>query len=173
MRRITALVDHELTWTQPSGLKSQYELRFGNELVATLRFPKTLGSHAVAEAEDGSWRFERVGFWKTKTIIKTGESETEIAAYETNVWKGGGSLIFPNGRKYVMVANIWKSRFEFRTDADETLIEINNSSVLRLSATVRMYRKAVRIPEFPMIVLFGSYLVVMSRRDAAAHTATS
>lgn len=172
MRKITALVDHELTWTQPSGFKSQYELRFGDELVATLRFQKAFGSLAVAESEDGHWTFDRIGFWKTRTIIKKGDSDTEIAAYQTNVWKGGGNLIFPDGRKYVMVHNVWKSRFEFRTEAGETLIEINNSGAFRLSATVRMYRKAVQIPEFPLMVLFGSYLVVMARRDAAAHAAT-
>ncbi len=169
MRKITALVDHELTWTQPNAFKSEYELRFGDELVGTVRLPKFLSSKAVAESGDGSWTFERVGFWRAKTIIRASGSDSDLAVYSHNAWKGGGTLELAAGRKLIVKTNVWRSTLDVQTAIGEPLIHIKNRGVFRLSASVQMYRKALQIPELPWIVLLGLYLIVMTRRDAAKH----
>lgn len=169
MRKITALVDHELTWVQPRALKSEFELRFGDELVGTLRFPKMLSTVAVAECGEGCWTFQRVGFWKTRTIVRANGSNSDSGIYTSNTWKGGGVLEMPDKRKFNVATSVWKSILEFRTEAGETLIHIKNSGVFRHSSCVQMYRKALHIPEFPWLVLLGLYLTIMARRDAATH----
>jgi hypothetical protein len=169
MRKITALVDHELNWTQPNAFKSVFELRFGGELVATLRFPKFLSTLAQAESEEGCWTFERVGFWKSRIIVRACGADSDLAVYIHNAWKGGGTLELSGGRKVAVAANVWKSTLEFRAEAGETLIHTVNRGVFRHNMTVQMYRKALQMPELPWMVMFGLYLAVMSRRDAARH----
>ena len=36
MKKIAELIDRELIWTQPSAFKMQYELRAGENVIATL-----------------------------------------------------------------------------------------------------------------------------------------
>ncbi len=172
MKNIRSVIDHELSWSQQSLFKNEFELRFGGELVATLRLPKMMGNLAVAESGDGSWTFQRTGFWKTKTFIKASGSADELGSYRRNTWRGGGALELTNGRKFIVWKSIWKRLSEFRTEEGEPLFEIQQRGSFRLSASVRMNRRALQIPELPWMVLFGFYLEVMARNDAANHAAT-
>jgi len=173
MRRIASVIDHELTWVQPSAFKSEFELRFGDELLGTLHFPKFLSSRAEAETADGRWTFERAGFWKRRTVIRTSEAETDLAVYVPNVWKGGGTLQVEGGSKFIAEVSRWRGTLEFKTERGETLVHIKNRGVFRHSASVQMYRRALPIAELPWMVPLGLYLFIMLQREAAAHAAAS
>jgi hypothetical protein len=80
-------------------------------------------------------------------------------------------LELPDGHKYVITSNIWKSNLDFRTEAGETLFQIKNRGVFRVSASVRMNRTALQVPEFPWMALLGLYLTVMMRRESAGAAA--
>jgi hypothetical protein len=171
MRTMTAFVDHTLTWIKPKIFKSDYELRFGDELIATLCFQKIFSSTAIAESGDGCWTFERVGFFKKKTVIHPRSSSAILGIFTKNTWKKGGYLELSDGRKFIVIASLWKNTIEFKTDIGESLIHMKSHGVFRLSATVQMYRKCLHIPELPWMVMLGLYLIIMMKRDAAAHAA--
>jgi hypothetical protein len=173
MRTLASIIDHELAWNQPGAFKSQFELRFGDELVGTLRFPKFLRSLAEAETGDGHWTFQRVGFWKKRTVVRVPESETEVAVYVPNTWKQGGTLEVENGGKILVEASRWKRTLHFKTEAGESLVDIKFRGTFRQSATVQMYRKALQVGALPWMVPLGLYLFIMMQRDAAAHAAAS
>lgn len=173
MRKIASVIDHELTWVQPSAFKSHYELRFGDELIGTLRFPKFLSSLAEAETADGRWTFQRVGFWKKRTVVRASSAAADLAVYVPNVWRGGGTLEVEGGSKYMLEVSRWRSTVEFKTETGESLIHMKNRGVFRHSASVQMYRKALQTPELSWMVPLGLYLFVMMQRDTAAHAAAS
>jgi hypothetical protein len=173
MRTLASIIDHELTWVQPSAFKSQFELRFGDEVVGTLRFPKFLSSFAEAETGDGRWTFQRVGFWKKRTMVRASESEAEVAIYVPNTWKRGGTLDIETGGKIVIEASRWKGTIQFKSEAGESLADIKVRGVFRHTASVQMYRKALQVAALPWMVPFGLYLFIMMQRDAAAHAAAS
>jgi hypothetical protein len=172
MKNIRSVIDYELTWSQQSVMKNEFELRFGGELVAILRLPKMVGTTGIAESGDGSWTFERIGFWKSRSIVKASGSTVELGSYTQNTWKPGGVLQLPNGKKLVFRRN-WRGISEFQTEAGETLFQIQTRAFFRVSATVRINRVALQTPELPWLVLFGFYLGVLARRDASTHAATS
>jgi hypothetical protein len=171
MKTIRSVVDHELTWSQESVFKSEFELRFGGEPVATLRLPKMIGTKGVAESGDGSWTFERIGFWKMKTDVTDGRSSVVLGSYASNAWKPGGVLQLPNGKKFTFWRSGWKRTAEFRTEEGEPLFQIQYRGSFRVSASVRINRLALQTPELPWMVLLGFYLGVMARRDSAKHAA--
>jgi hypothetical protein len=171
MRRISALVDHEITWQQLPGFKSEYELRFGDDLVATMKLPKMLSSAAVFQCEEGSWTIERVGLLSSKTVVRGGNSNAEIAAYTARAWKGGGTLELTEGRKLELRTSIWKSTFEWCTDAGESLVFMKGRGFLKYYVDVRMNRAALKWPELPWLVALAFYQMIMMRRDSAAHSA--
>jgi hypothetical protein len=172
MKNIRSVVDYELTWSQQSVWKHEFELRFGGELVATLRLPKMMGTIGVAESGDGSWTFERIGFWKSRSVIKASGSTVELGSYTSNTWKPGGILQLPNEKKLVFRRN-WRGISEFQTEVGDTLFQIQTRAAFRVSASVRINRVALQTPELPWLVLFAFYLGVMARRDAAHHATAS
>jgi hypothetical protein len=172
MRSILSVVDFELTWAQQSAFKNSYELHFGGELVATLQFPKMRATHAIAETGDGVWKFERNGFWKSKVVVTRTNAAGELGSYTSKGWRGGGIIQMPDGRTFTTWRGFWHRTLELRTDAGESLVQIQDHSGIRLKATVRINRKALMAPELPWLVPFLLYLQVLARNDAAVAAAT-
>ena len=51
MKKIPEVIGQELKWVQPSAWKMEYELRAGDELIATLRFRTSFGSFATRKVQ--------------------------------------------------------------------------------------------------------------------------
>ena len=173
MKKIEEVIGQELKWMQPSAWKMEYELRAGDELIAALRFRSSFGSFATAESADGCWTFKRVGFWQTRVTIRGCGSDIDIAMFKNNTWSGGGTLELPDGRKILATTNRWQTNFEFKTEADETLVRFKTGGLVHFSAKVEIQPGAAAVPELPWIVMFGWYFAVMMYMDTAAITAVS
>lgn len=172
MKSIRALVDHSLTWNQPKGLRQEYELRFGNDLIATLKFPKMLSTNAIAESGDGSWALERTGVFNTKITIRNIDSETPLASYTARPFKGGGFIVLEEGKKFIVRNDRWHARFELQTEEEESLFELKSRGFFKHFVDVKMNRRALQIEAFPSLLIFLFYVILLGRRDAAVHSAT-
>lgn len=168
MRQIAQMVGGELEWVQPRALKMEYELRAGEEVVATLRFRSSWGSFATAESADGCWTFKRVGFWQTRATVRPCESEVEIASFRQGTWSFGGTLELPDGRKYPASTNFWATRYEIQSESGEPLITYRTHGILRLEAHMEIAPPAAALPELPWMSMLGWYLAVMMHNDSAA-----
>jgi hypothetical protein len=168
VKKIAEVIGRELEWVQPSAWKMQYELRAGDELIATLRFRSSFGSFATAESADGCWTFKRVGFWQTRVTIRGCGSETESATFTNNTWSGGGTLDLPDGRKILANTNFWQTNLEFKTEAGAALVRFKIGGLVHLSAKVEIQPDIAGVPELPWLAMLGLYLVVMMNVDAAS-----
>lgn len=171
VKKIAGLIGRELKWVQPRAWKMEYELRAGNELIATLRFRSSFGSFATAESADGCWTFKRVGFWQTKATIRGCGSDTDIGVFKNNTWSGGGTLELHDGRKFLATTNLWKINLEFKSESGDTLVSFKSGGFIHLSAAVEIQPDAAGMPELPLIVMLGWYLTVMMYMDTAATAA--
>jgi hypothetical protein len=171
MLQIARLADHPLQWTQPSMMRQQYELRTGDALVATLKFRSAWGTFATAESGDGCWTFKRIGFWQNKASIRVCGSEADLAIFQNNTWSSGGSLAFADGPRFNATTNFWMTNYEFRAETDEPLVRFRHGGVFRDSARVEVLPPARTLPELPLLVLFGWYLVLMLSSDAGGAAA--
>lgn len=170
VRRITELAGRELKWAQPHAFRMEYELRAGEEIVAVLRFRSSFGTHARAESADGCWTFERVGFWRDKTVVRAGSTKTVLAVFKSNKWDTGGTLELPGGRRFYTRANFWQTEYEIRDHTGEPLLRLFRGGVIHLSAAVAVHPSVARWPELPWLVMLGWYLMVMMEVDAASAT---
>ena len=93
MRAIRDITEQGLHWTQPSTFNREYELRAGDEVVATLGWQKTGGSLALARSTEGNWTFKRSGFLSPRVTVRLAGSETEVAVFKPS-WRGEGTLAF-------------------------------------------------------------------------------
>jgi hypothetical protein len=172
MRSLAALKG-PLRWSQPSALRSEYELRAGDELAGTLKLRSMFGTLADAEGGDGTWTFKRVGFWRNGATIRRAGSDEDIAVFRNNTWAAGGQLDFANGGRFRATTNFWMTRFEFHTESEQLLLRFRFGGVFRRAADVEVTDAAKRLAEWPLLVHFGWYLLVMLDRDAGATAAAT
>jgi hypothetical protein len=170
MKKIATLIDRELKWSQPRAFKQEYELRAGDELAATLIFPRSLRSDAIGESADGSWDFQREGPLHPRILIRVSGSPDEIAVFRKSAWKSCGTLAFPDGRTFRTASNIWASRYSFVDATGDPIVELKNCGVLHRAANLTLAQRARDLPELPMMVMLAWYLDVLMQNDTVAVT---
>jgi hypothetical protein len=168
MERIGQYVGETLQWCQPRLFASEYELRCGDVVVATLDFRSAFGTHATAESADGRWTFKRVGFWRTRVTVRNEGGDDDVAVFENETWSGGGTLRFANGTSYQASTNFWTTRWEFQTAGEVPLVRFHTHGLARVEADVELQADAAHLAALPLMVMLGWYLVVMLHRDSAA-----
>ncbi len=179
MQPLSDHLDRELSWIQPKTSARAFELRVGDELLATLRFQSAFGSLAVADSSAGSWTFKRVGFFNPRVTVRVAGQEFDTAVY-TPRWTGSdGKLAFANGRTYRWsVANFWSTKFQICDLDGEPLIGYHSGSekprlsdIFKTQAFVQVTPRGRELPDLPLLVLVGWYLIILQHEDSAAAAA--
>ncbi|HEY2930218.1 MAG TPA: hypothetical protein VGK99_00600 [Acidobacteriota bacterium] len=161
----------ELTWIQPAARRREFELRAGDDLVATLKWEKTRGSVARGESAAGAWTFKRAGFLRPLITVRTPGSETEIAVFQPN-WNSQGTLdLGPGGRFRWTRTNFWRSHWAFTRESGNTLIHFRPQfGFLKQAAGISLQEEAISLPDLYLLLILGWYLMILTSDDAAAAT---
>ena len=171
MRRISDVIDRPLIWAQPSARRRAYELRAGEELVATLR--RGRGSVAAAEVAEGRWTFERAGFWRPRVTARPAGSDTAWASFDAG-WAGGGTLDVSGGRRFEWAAaNLWHTHWSWREPGGGPLVRFRSrQGLVTIEGRVEVEPAAATLPELALLVPLGWYLLLLLAQDTAAAAAS-
>jgi hypothetical protein len=170
---IADLADQPLKWHQPSLHKLAFELRADGECIATLTFRSAGGTLATARSGEGCWTFKRVGFWQNRATVRVCESAADLAVFQNDTWKGGGTLEFSAGGRFRATTSGWTTNYELQSETGETLVRFKFGGAFRLTAGVEIQPAARKLKQLPVLVLFGWYLAVMLSMDSGAAAAVT
>jgi hypothetical protein len=194
MRLIQEAADRELIWRQPSAFKMSYELRAGEEVVATLAWGKSWGTLATAQTAEGAWTFKRSGFWQQRVGVRPIGSDHDVATFVPD-WMGNGILTVEGertfrwaGKGFWGLEKLWQER-----EGAPPLIGFKRVGGLKTEARVLLSPVAAALPEIaqlddlyvplppeelsapsvplvelPLLVTFGLYLMVLEAMDASS-----
>ncbi len=184
------IIDHlalPLQWLQPKGMSRSFELYSGETLVGRLDFQSAFGSLALGVTAEQSWSFKRVGFFNTRVTVRPAtppdaparQDAPDLAVYRPN-WRGEGWIEIASGCKvYWRPANFWASRFMFTAQDSSPLIHFHEgiehphfADWFKTQAGVTIEYPARGMPETPMLVLLGWYLIILQEEDSSAAATT-
>jgi hypothetical protein len=172
MLKLRERVGTELRWIQPHALRREFELRSGEDTMATLRFRSAFGSLASAQVDEGSWTFKRVGFWRSHVTVRVAGAETDLAVFRNDTWTAGGTLELADGRSYRANTNFWMTSFQFTDASDQPLVRFTRvGGMIHLSCDVNVEPAGLKLAELPWLVALGLYLIVKMRDDASGAAA--
>jgi hypothetical protein len=173
MPSLREFAGQELRWVRPHFFQNMYELRAGDEAVATVRCVGVFRTYDVGVAEGQQWTFRRAGsVWKSWTAIYSGEvqevnEQTQPVATYTRV-RGGGQLTFSDGRSYTWTAvSRWRSIWAWTGPDGVPLLTMKTSKRLTIAP------EAIDLPELPLLVLFAFHLMRIAEEQAAASAAAA
>ena len=169
MRPYSEVSDQELLWIQLAARQREHELRAGDDVIATLRFQR--GSLADAEAEGHHWTFKRQGFWQPRVTVRVPGSDADVAVFHPH-WAGGGTLELTEGRTVrFSSANFWQSEWVWQ-ERDQPLIRFKGRhGIVKAKGAVEIQPAAAELPEVPLLILLGWYLILLHAEDTAAASA--
>ncbi|HET9211305.1 MAG TPA: hypothetical protein VFR03_12940 [Thermoanaerobaculia bacterium] len=169
MRTIQEAAPSTFCWQQPQAFKCEYELRAGDELLGAIRKTRRFSAAMEAEIGDTRFTFEPAGFFRSRVAVREADAAGEPAVFQAG-FCGGGQLLLPDGRSYRWkMTSFWGSRWAFLDDSDRPLVSFRpRNRVFRTGAGVEIGPGALRMPELPVLVLLGWYLLLRIRQDSAS-----
>ena len=96
MKSLAELEGEEAKWIQPKTFERLYQLKWRDEVLASLSFRSRTGTLATGKTAEGSWTFKRVGFLNPRITVRAVGSEEDLAVYQPKFW-GDGALSFKDG----------------------------------------------------------------------------
>lgn len=164
--KLGELTGHKLKWVQPHTFKLNYELHAGDQIAATLRYPRFFDTFAIASSADGTWTFRGGDFRQPTVHIRVQGEETDLAVFKKNMWRGGGILELPDGRKYcanpMTVSGYRTNAYDFKTEMNAMLVIYRKIwGRLHMSADVQIHQQAKDLVELPWIVMLVWHLALV------------
>ena len=141
-----------------------FELRQGNQIVATVRRPSIWSWDFLATTPSQSWIIRRGGFWGSKAEIIEEVSKQPVATFRSS-WGGKGTLVFTDGQTFHSITRgFWHPVWTVITD--------NGLPVLQLHAHEKSVEihSSVALPKerLLLLTLFTLYRVRQAEDAAAA-----
>lgn len=158
-----------LAWAQPKAMSRAYELRSADSLVGYLRFEKSCGSLASAEVASQKWTFKRTGFLAPSVTVRSANLEGDIAVFRPQ-WGSGGTLHFADGHHAQWrCTNFWGSQWAFVGSNNQIIVRFtHHEGFFKASADLEFEHSSAALPDFPLLVALGWYLMILAADDAAA-----
>ena len=157
-------------WEQPKRFSPRWNLTVDGAVVATLAVRGVFGHGAEGRSGRDHWRF-RHGLPGNVTVFANG-ADMPCARYRPG-WFAGG-LIDRVGLETLSWRreNFWQTRWGIQTADRLPLIHLHphRGVLLRKEASpVELEDAARRLPDLPMLIALGWFLVLRSHRSHAAH----
>ena len=160
-------------WRESRTARHLDELRFGDQVFATLRWEGWFSKLAYARSKEGQWIFDRPRLLSRDVEVREAD-QTLVAIYHEK-WTGDGTLEFADGRTYDWApTNFWQTRWVFFDAEEKPLIAFDDTSGLFEHTTeVTFWRSELSKAEVGLFTTLGRYLTVLKRQDTAAIAAAS
>jgi hypothetical protein len=169
MKLIRDVSATDLLWVQPQVFTRNWELRSGDNIVASLKWERMTGSLATATAADGEWTFKRTGFLNVRVHIRKVGTDQDVAVFYPK-WTGTGTLEGADGSRVVWFSKgFFHAEWGWKTEQDAEIMSLRSTmALLRHGATLKVDPAFAGRRDLSLLALFGFYLTVMISEDAAA-----
>jgi hypothetical protein len=173
MKNMRDFVGQPMKWIQINAAERTYELRAGNDTVATLRWQKAGGSLALGESADGKWSFKRTGFFDPKVTVRAAKTESDIAVFTPDWFAGRGTLELAGGAEYRWVTtSFWRSQMAFCNKAGQPLVHYKPEwPELLAAAKVEIAPAGAAVSELSLLTVLGWYFMLLMAEDTMATSA--
>lgn len=159
----------EWVWSQPRLFRRFYELRAGEEVLATVESRAIFNSGAIATTTAGRSVLRHAGLF-SGTVLLSAEDTREARITFLPGWFGKGVARCAGGRELLWRrADFWGRSWRFE-DANElpVLSFVRRPSWFRAAVLVEPSEVARGIPELADLTLLGFYLLLLMQRQAHA-----
>ena len=165
MKSLNEWNGQELLWVHPHLLRSEYELRAGDEVLACISVKRAFGTKISLETADGHWMIERKGLHQMMRVLLP-DTGTELAIIKRE-GNDRATFIYPDGREYRWQnSSFWHDDWIWLNLEETPLIHVKGGVHIQLEPA------AQGLPELALLITLGWYLHKQQEQEAATIAAT-
>ena len=171
MKPLLEALDREWIWTRPKLLSRVFELRAGDDVLATLELRSWLGTRMVGETAGGRWDLRHEGLFRGRCVLRREGERADHLVFRPR-WFGAGDLLLPGGDVLTWKRGDFLGRRWQLLDRDgHVQVEmLRRPAFFKTTVTVAATDAGRGRAELPELLLLGLFLLRMLERQAhAAH----
>lgn len=174
MEDIRPFAGQELVWEPSSAASRAYELRDGEQVVATLAQPNFWKRDRVVTTLADRWSLTPTGFTGS-TLVVADAFGVEVARITRASWGRGATLSFMSGDSYDFRAvGFWGRTWLWRDQSEQVVASLKPFGVWRWRCAVTVGPASVPAPILALLAAVGLSLIqVHAAQTASAVAATT
>ncbi len=159
----------EWVWSQPRFFRRSYELRAGEELLATLESRAIFNSAAIATTAGGRTLLRHTGLFRGAVLLSGEDAGPPRISFQPR-WFGVGVARCGGGLElHWKRADFWGRSWRFEdVNALPVLSFVRRAAWLKPTVSVEPSEAARALPELADLTLLGFYLLLLMQRQAHA-----
>ncbi len=152
-----------LQWEVSVENKRAFELRDGDETVATLSFQKSWGTLAIGETAGSQWTFKRVDFLPPTLTVRAAGSEENLAEFKPDRIGSSAEVEFASGSRFQWLHDKAEGhKWTLASDAGVPLLHFKARQWLQGEPIqVEIEEEARKLPELALLLLLGEYFLML------------
>jgi hypothetical protein len=165
MRKLSE-ADRDLRWVQLPDRKRCYELRSGDDVIASLEWTRRFSfREAAATTAAGNWGFRHSGLVRQRVHISTGVPGTEVAIFYPG-WAGKGTLRKTGGKTFSWRReNLWGGARSFASPAGD-LVHLSyaggNEGIRGINGIALVTPQGQHEPDTLLLLILGWFLMALA-----------
>lgn len=169
MKSLLDVRDREWVWARPKLLSRHWDLRAGDDVVATLESRGWLGVRMAGANASGRWDLRHEGLFRGRTVVRREGEQAEHLVFRPR-WFGAGEIHCAGGTVLPWKrADMWGRRWlVLDADGHVQLEFTRRPAFFKSSTAVAASDAGCKRPEMPELVLLGFFLLRMIERQAHA-----
>lgn len=171
MKPLLDALDREWTWTRPKLMSRVFELRAGDDVLATAEVRSWLGTRMVGETAGGRWDLRHEGLFRGRCVLRR-EGETDDRLVYRPRWFGAGDVTTPGGEVLTWKRGDFLGRRWQLLDRDgHVQVEmLRRPAFFKTRVAVSVSDAGRQREELPELLLLGFFLLrMLERQSHAAH----
>lgn len=166
MKKLSDYIGSELKIYQKNILKRDFELKFGDELIARLYYPKLYSDLAEVTISEETYEFYRPKFFSRDVDIRKKGYQNPFAHFKNNFWGSRGTLELPRGTRLKMKFGYFRKQAEIYLGENELLVSILNQFSVRERSELVIEKRSEIIDDYPWLIMLGFYLAQLMKRNS-------
>lgn len=167
MKALLDALEHEWVWTRPKLLTRGWELRSGDDVLATLESRGWLGTRMSGETSGGRWEIRHEGLLRGRTVLRREGDPGDHLVFKPG-WFGAGDVTCPDGTTLRWKrGDFWGRRWELLDADGHPQVEyVRRPAFFKSSTRVEASDAGRKLAALPELVLLGFFLVRMLERQS-------
>jgi len=146
-------------WIHPDPDRSVYELRSGEEIVASLACESSIDS-ATAETSGGAFELKRFGYANPHVLVRKKGGEKEEARFDSSETEPG-LLKLANGRQFHWEGHLWRAEWAWNATSGDRVVSFKRDFEVgeKHEGSVEVHGES---PHLDLLILVGWYLILIA-----------
>jgi len=164
---LSRLAGSTLNIVQMSIWKSNYELRYNDEILGTITRRSIFVPGVILKLFKKEWEIYHPGFWSLDTAVKEKGKENPFATFKRKFFSREGIVYLPKGKRLIIKLGVFRGKYGIYDQSGKCLVIFKDKITFKSNTEVTIEEPPELLDEYPWVIILAWHLARQKKRSGA------